>query len=439
MTDHGLAATATAWMDQWFDPEVGLLWNPPGSFDDEGVAPLSVHLVPQSGWYSAALLMREGDGDADRARQVIETLCDIQYDEPGTVWHGTFRRFFETRQPRPGARIWVDYDPNWRQFIGTTFELLLRWFPGRVPEDRIRDAIRLAVHGETDGRVTASYSNIAVMKAWLDVENGHNDRGEAMAEEVVDGFLRHGAFEEYNSPTYYGVVLYALALWRSESSSPKLRAWGAELEEALWLDIGRHWHAGLGNMVGPYTRAYGMDMTTYAAHGATWVWAGLGRAVTPFPDIGEPFDHCHDLCFGPLAEKLGAVIPDAVADELRAFSGERLVRQVIADDPLRVATSWLAGGVMIGAESSPHNWRGWGQYVPATIHWRRPDGAIGWLRVWHAGVIDATAEPGRLLVDCQADAPIELRSNTDLPFETTLDGPRSFVIEADATGPTRLS
>jgi len=51
-----LAATATDWMDQWFDPDVGLLRNPPGSFDAEGVPPLSLHLVQQGGWYVAGLI-----------------------------------------------------------------------------------------------------------------------------------------------------------------------------------------------------------------------------------------------------------------------------------------------------------------------------------------------------------------------------------------------
>ena len=47
---------ATAWADRWWDEERGLLWNPPGSFDDEGLPPRSAHLVPQSGWYAAGLL-----------------------------------------------------------------------------------------------------------------------------------------------------------------------------------------------------------------------------------------------------------------------------------------------------------------------------------------------------------------------------------------------
>lgn len=433
-----LAETATAWVDRWYDEEVGLPWNPPGSFDAEGLPGLSVHLVQQAGWYATGLLLRDGPGDADRAARIVEVLCDIQYDEPGTPWHGTFRRFHEWPHPQPGARMWHDYDPNWRQFVGTTFALLLRRFPGRLPEDRMRGAIARAVDGEPADRVPPTYSNIALMKAWLEVFVGRVDDGEALARAVVEGFRAHGAFEEYNSPTYYGVVLYALALWRSESESSRLRAWGTELADALWHDIGRHWHAGLGNMAGPFTRAYGLDMNSYASHAATWVWAGVGRHHTPFPPLEGAVEHGHDFCFGPMAALLGAEIPAAVQAELRSFSGERLVEQVVAADPLRVATSWLAEGVMIGAESSEHDWQGWVQYVPGVVHWRAADGSVAWLRLRHRGVVDARAEPGRLVAECRGPEPVRLLTNVDLPFDTRLPGPGRIVIEVDDSGPVAL-
>ena len=263
----GLSAAATAWMDRSWDPEVGLLWNMEGSFD-ELAAPRTLHLVPQSAWYAVGLLARRADDDVDRARRTIEAVAAMQYDEPGTVWHGTFARFREWPHPHEDAREWVDYDPNWRQFVGTTFALLLADHADALADatvDADAAAIELAVVGEPDGRVPAWYSNIALMKAWLDVEAGRVAEGERFAEEVVEAFRTNGAFLEYGSPTYYGIDLYALALWRSRSSSPRLRAWGEEVEAALWRDVGRWYHADLRNLCGPYARAYGMDMTVYAA------------------------------------------------------------------------------------------------------------------------------------------------------------------------------
>ncbi len=348
----GLSAAATAWMDLAWDPDAGLLWNMEGSFD-ELVPPRTLHLVPQSAWYAVGLLTRRTRDDVDRAHRVMQAVAATQYDEPGTVWHGTFARFQEWPHPPADAREWEDYDPNWRQFVGTTFALLLADHGDAIDDATaqvMRAAIDLAVTGEPEGRVPAWYSNIALMKAWLDVEAGRVEEGEAFAEEVVNLFRRTGAFLEYGSPTYYGIDLFALALWRSRSSSERLRAWGEEVEAALWRDVARWYHAGLRNLCGPYARAYGMDMTSYAALLGLWVWEGLGRAAAPFPDIEVPFGHAHDLTMGPCVEALGARIPDDVVPALQGFDGERLLEQVVEPDLGLVATGWLGADVMAGGE-----------------------------------------------------------------------------------------
>lgn len=393
-----LAAVATSWMDGWFDPDVGLLWNMDGSFDDHGLPGRSVHLVQSSPWYAAGLLLRDGDGDVERAVRVIDALCDLQYDAPGTVWHGTFARFLEWPEPTDGAVEWVDYDPNWRQFVGTAFALIISDVGDHLPVEtviRMQAAIDLAVDGEPEGRVPPHYSNIALMKAWLDVESGRTARGEALARAVVDLFHRTGAFVEYGSPTYYGIDLYALALWRGRSSSPRLRQWGADLEAALWRDVARWYHAGLRNLCGPYARSYGMDMNRYAGMLGLWVWEALGRQAAPFPDVSRPFDHAHDLCIGPCVSLLQPAIPDDAVGALTAFPGPHEVSQVVSDELGFTATGWLGDDVMLGGAAGVP-WRAEGQFHPATLHWRAPDGSVGWLKLLHAGPLDAVASEGRL-------------------------------------------
>ena len=44
-------------MDGWWDPDIGLLWNMDGSYD-ELCPPRSIHLVPNSAWYALGLLHR---------------------------------------------------------------------------------------------------------------------------------------------------------------------------------------------------------------------------------------------------------------------------------------------------------------------------------------------------------------------------------------------
>ena len=423
-----LATVATAWGDRWWDEEVALLWNPERAFE-ERPAGRTLHLVPQSAWYALSLLLRDGPGDRERAVRTIDAVIDTQLVSPGAVWHGTFARFLEWPEPPPDATIWVDYDPNWRQFIGTTFSLVLLDLSDGLPAPlvaRMDAAIALAVDGEPPGRVPAWYSNIALMKAWLEVAHGTRAgrpevvaAGEALAAEVVRLFDRHGAFDEYNSPTYYGIDLFALRLWATRSPSAQLRSEGRRIEAALWEDVARFTHAGLGNLAGPWSRSYGMDMGSYLGALALWEWAALGREVAPLPPLdGLPW-HGHDLFLGGAAALLGADVPEAVAAELRAFSGPRHVRRVIGEDPPRVATAWLERTAMLGAETSGEGWSAWGQHHPVTAHWRAPDGSLAWIRLRHRGPVRGEAGERTLTATC-------------LPHPR--HGPQELVLEVRAPG-----
>jgi hypothetical protein len=92
---------------------------------------------------------------------------------------------------------------------------------------------------------------------------------------------------------------------------------------------------------------------------------------------------------------------------------ERVVEQTLPGG--RVASGWLAPDVMLGGERGGP-WRAEGQYHPATAHWRREDGTVGWLRVRCPGPIAATARPGVLTVEVVGDEPVEL--DTSHPGDT---------------------
>jgi hypothetical protein len=387
--------------DALWDPQRHLAWNPPGSLDDEGVPGRSLHQVPQSAWYALDLA---GRGDHAAVAGAVDALLALQYDAPGTPWHGTFARYAEAPEPGEGAVEWEDYDPNWRQFVGIALVLLLAHHPDAVDgplRARVEDAVALAAAGEqASGRLDWWYTNIALQHAWLLVEAGRPDEGEALAERVVDGWRRHGSFPEFNSPTYDGVDLWALALWRGQSSSERLRTWGAELEAGLWRTFAARYHAGLGNVAGPFTRAYGLDLGRYVGKVGLLVAGAAGLDAAPLPPLhSEVVAHGHDLQALPA---LALAPPEAPADvmaHLRAFQGERTVHDVITSAPTRrEATAWLGEDVMVGAEDGDSDWLGWYQFVAGTVHWRRPDGAIGVLRYVPDGPPRGRAEPGLLRI-----------------------------------------
>ncbi|HEY8994080.1 MAG TPA: hypothetical protein VIM71_05425 [Lacunisphaera sp.] len=403
-----MLGAALAISDRAWDERAGLVWSPaPG---EEG----RVHRTRESTWYALGLLMRDQPGDAARAIRVIEQVLDFQFAAPGQAWDGTFRRAPEEPVPGPGAELWQNYDPNWRQFIGTTFVLMLEQRANRLPAElqaRMVDAIRRAVEGElSQGRAEPYHTNIKLMHGFLLGWAGRRlgraewvERSDAWIEEIRTEFARHETFEEYNSPTYYGVDFYGLALCRRYGATATIRAAGAELEAGLWRDVGRFYHAGLKNMCGPFDRAYGMDMRRYVSLMGVWMGLVLPAELTPLPDPAGPMEHAHDFAAAPLYVALGAQVPDDVLTGFRRFDRERLLSRPITIT--RTATAWLGAHVMIGGEitgralgATP----GKGQFHPATIHWQAPGGNIGWVRLYASPPSDAEAGKETLTVTANA-------------------------------------
>ncbi len=385
---HQVLEVSMTWLDDLWDDKAGLLWT----------ADRTMHMARETAWYTLGLLSRAGPGDDARAVRALGAVLDNQYDAPGSSYDGTFRRAPEEPDPPADPVMWLHFDPNWRQFAGTTLAVIVDKYGGDLPQalnERIRSAIERAVTGEPTDRVVPTYSNIALMKAWLDAWSGRHDEADAFAREIHSHYMELGAFLEYNSPTYYGIDLWALALWRN--STETLAELGADLEERLWRDIARFYHAGMLNVCGPYDRSYGMDMTKYATPLGLWIWAEVGRDKAPFPDPATRFDHPNDMGFGPLVAALGPRIPEDVVADLESFSGERYVEQTISGDPLRVASAWLSDDVMIGAQTGPSSGIGWLQHHHATLH-RRVDGEIACMRLLPDCPADARAKPNELSV-----------------------------------------
>jgi hypothetical protein len=409
-----LAERSLDWLDRYWDASVGLFRMPDDALYEDGHAGPAVHLVRETAWYALGLLLRNADGDIVRAVRAVDALLAYQFDAPGQPYHGTWYR--SPHEPPPPAHpvVWDDYDPNWREFIGTTLALMLIEYETLLPADLVRRidlALRRAIAGTLERNVPASYTNIALMTVFL-LQFGavrFNERdwaavAERLAAEILGRFRVNGAFDEYNSPTYYGIDLYALALWRSYGASVLLRDAGAEIEAALWRDIAQFYHAGMRNIAGPYDRSYGMNLRRYVACLGMWIWLATGYEHAPFPDLTAPLDHGWDFAVAPVFVLVGLRMPEDARPHFVAFQGQRQVERVIANEPLRVATAWIGATVMLGAEDSGSSQRVDDQFHPATIHWLIADGMVGWIRLRHAAPVDARAARNQLAIVCTAHA-----------------------------------
>ena len=330
--------------------------------------------------------------------------------------------------------MWIHYDPNWRQFIGTNFAVIVDHHGAVLPDalvDDLRASIDRCVTGEPDDRVAPTYANIALMKAWLDTWAGRTEIGEALARATYAHF----------DPT--GVPRIQLAdVLRHRPLGPcvvahrrpgSLRELGADMEARLWRDIARFYHAGLRNLCGPYDRAYGMEMTVHATPLGLHIWSVVGRERAPFPDTSGRFLHPHDLCFGPLVAAVPTRVPDDVVAHLEAFRGEREIEQIVSDVPDRVVTAWLGADEMIGAWTGPPSGIGFFQHAHATIHT-----SSGWVRLVPQTAADARASVRALEISADASISLEIHGDIGPRFEAPVEPQRdgdvlTFALDEPAT------
>lgn len=415
---HSLLDRSLRWMADLYDHDAQLLTAPETS--------VGRHLVRESIWYALGLVVAKHcaddliDDELSRVPLLIHKVLKAQWNTPGKAWHGTFRRSPTESDPSSDARMWIDYDPNWRQFIGSVLVLLLRLEgDGILAEqaDAMRAAVKLSVQGEPVDRVPPTYTNIALMRAWLETETaellGDQYRSRALkyARLIADKFDQYGTFPEYNSPTYYGINLYALGLWQHYSREPELNELGNRISSSLWQDMARFYHPMMKNFCGPWSRSYGMDMQQYVAAAGLWIWSTVGEQHAPFPMAGlknGSMHHAHDFALGPLAAITATLPPADIAGQFVEPSDssnytEHNFSQIITDSPSRVAHAWLTPTLMAGLETSDVSFRGNDQYHPCTLHWLH-DGAVHWLRLRFAGRLQGTIKDGSIVLKLIPDA-----------------------------------
>lgn len=413
------------WMDNLWSKEMSLCKSP-ANRDDTDNMPVR-HTIRNSVWYATGLLMRQEDVDVERAQQIITAIMTYQFDEPSTVYHGTFYRAPSEPHPPENPTEWKDYDPNWREFICSVFIILLKEFDELLSaelKEKMYHSIKLAAEGAYSRKVPAEYTNISLMSAFLlDYAGIYFDNLEwrdyalSQAHAINDLFAEHKTFYEYNSPTYYGVDFYALALWRKYGSSVMYQSMGEAMEIELWRDTVQFYHADMKNICGPYDRSYGMDMQDYVAVVGLWIASALPSNKAPLPNVDELFNHPGDFFFVPLIALVDVLLPDDAILHLQAFQGERYLERTI--EPQRTVTAWLSQHLMLGGESDLVNIVRSDQFHPATAHWKSPDGTIAWLRTRSASLIQAIAKPN------------------ELHFSGTEDEPYSYVFEIHAVGATK--
>lgn len=390
------AATVTPAIRTWSDlterertfidptlPPAGNEWN-----RDQAVGYVRRTGTRTAAYAALGMLLRDDRADRQRADAVIREVLRSQRVRPDGHEHGLW-----PKSPRRPI-----YDPNWREFVSLGLMAIRERYGEALRRDlasQIDQALVLAGEGSAPRPVPTAWTNVALMKALLLDVAGHlggrrefGDQAAALAREIDAQFGRFGTFCEYNSPTYAGVDALTLAMWRMFAPSETLRTLGVKLETRLWDNLAEFYHPALGNLCGPYGRAYGLDMRSYAAlAGLPIAISGTGGSPMPWPASSAA--NLHEQSYASLFAVTPPEIPPPARAQLTDFGKpRRLQRRVPYGAESYEVTALLEPTWMMGAAAGMPAHRG--QDRPATIHWRDDQGAVSWLTFASGAAIDAT-------------------------------------------------
>ncbi len=418
--------SAMQFMDGQWDEAAGLVGKGGG------------HGTRASAQYAVGLMLRNGRGDAARARRIIEALARVQVDAPQSADHGTWPGGAEGRSTLPGLHAQPSLDPNWREFIGSAEILLLEEFGPLLDAPSIallEQCIRRAAQGDHERAVRPQYSNIALMSAHMLGYAGKRfdvvewrEQGGRLADAIYRNFKANSSFDEYNSPTYGGVDLYGLGLWRTYPVTPEMAGMAQEMEEGFWLDMAAFYHPGMRNLCGPFDRAYGMDMQQYVALAGVWIAFCVPQELAPLPAAGSNAAKDGERFSVPSYALVRHEPSSRILQQLQEFQGERLLRRPIGAGGGRVATAWLSKDLMIGGGVTPPFKNSPEQAHPATAHWVGPDGGICWMRLRGEFSVEAVAGKNTLTVNCTKYYGMKMGDNAR--FEVHAPGARANAVES---------
>lgn len=324
---------------------------------------------------------------------------------------------------------------------------------------RIENALEAAAIGgmrrngtfPEDDNLILGYSNPAIMRAlttgWIGKRKKNKVLTDFATEQGKDLYklFKHdqNALAEYNAPNYYGIDIWALAanIAYGPADAPMTKYAKVMLRE-LWDDIAAHYNPYLGNLVGPYDRAYSRDATTHSQILSMIVWGVYGRGHFGQPPLGEA-DLLYDIAQGAALALVMDVIAPTISKDAKSiitakgkWKGSRFIKKTIYEDltseNARVVTSWLTSEVMIGGQTVDETKNRGNQYVPAIVQWaadpnHKPYPYMGFFSLYpSASTLDAVASKNRLTVSypntTQEGANIFTFALTGIPPSWTLGG-----------------
>lgn len=283
-----------AGLESRYDPAICMLRSPfssPGYHTTLKQAEF-IHSTRDSLSYALGLLDTELTGYEERAFDIIRQVISLQDTDPAHDTFGIWSWFYEEPLDQMAPPDW-----NWADFCGSRLVQALSRHGHRFPDD-LREAAVLSIECACEAiirrNVGPDYTNIAIIGAFVTRIAGEKlgrkdyaDYGLERLRRLYAHTLKHGAFQEYNSPVYTYIAILELSKLQSETSDSRVRAWTRDLLELTWRTVARYYHPATAQWSGPHSRCYGVLLEDQSK---AFLQLATGGAAMFFPWEELPYE-----------------------------------------------------------------------------------------------------------------------------------------------------
>ena len=254
-----------------------------------------VHQTRESTEFASALLECADPVRHARAAEILKVVLPLQDTNTESPSCGIWPWFYEEPLEKMAPPDW-----NWADFLGTQLAQTLWRNSGRLSPDmvvRVKESLRCAARSIMKRDVRLSYTNIAIMGAYVTIMTGKllGDAeilayGKNRLRKFVEFTRNYGGFPEYNSPAYYLVGLMDLGRMLRDFPDEEDRDLARETHDRIWEEIAMHWHGPSGQWAGPHSRSYS---TLLKVETLAFLQQGLGeRGTICGANISPSLDQC---------------------------------------------------------------------------------------------------------------------------------------------------
>lgn len=220
-----------------------------------------VHNTRENAEYAQLIFMLNEDEHFERARAILNRLCDVQDKNSQSITYGLWSYYFEEDLSQM-----TDPDYNWAEFISGPLIYIVKErseYLGDALLSKVKEALRLAAYCCIKRNVGLDYTNVICMSTFTILTIGEIieddaiiSRGKKELRKLIEYTRFNGAFSEYNSPCYAKIAVDAISKMIKYFKDDECRKIAEELNVYAWKMIARHYSPAFGELTPPYIRNY---------------------------------------------------------------------------------------------------------------------------------------------------------------------------------------